>query len=90
VMISDGAVGLGGITITDTALDAEAPKFDVPPYDAVIIFVPVANVARLKVATPLVMVPVPIDAPLFKKVTAPLVTGLPPLVTVAVSATFSP
>ena len=57
-----------------------------PPYCAVIEWVPTESVLTVRVATPLLMVPVPIDVAPSSKVTVPVA----PAVTVAVSVTLAP
>ncbi len=84
-------VVVSGATVTVTASEAEAARFDVPPKVAVIASLPVGNVDRLTVATPLPFtVPVPTDDPLLRKLTTPLVAGTPLPPTVAVRVTVAP
>ena len=80
----------GIVTVTNTVLDAEAARLDVPRKLAVIEFAPVGSVVRFNVATPLITAPVPMREPSFRNVTTPLVAGLPPLLTVAVKTTLAP
>jgi hypothetical protein len=79
------------VTVTVTEDDVEGVKFDVPPKLAVIESAPAGSVFRLILAVPLLLsVPVPMDVPPSRKVTMPLVAGLPLLFTMAVSVTEAP
>jgi hypothetical protein len=84
-------VVISGETVTMTAIEAEAARFDVPPKVAAIVSLPVGNVDKLSVATPKPFTtPVPTENPLLKKVTTPLVAGTPVTPTVAVRVTLEP
>jgi len=52
--------------------------------------VPVGRAAVFNVAMPLVSVPVPMEVPLSRKVTIPVVTGMLPLATDAVRVMLAP
>src|SRR5205085_2252613 len=79
----------GGFTVCVTGGETADALNDAPPvYWAVIVCVPVASADVVSVATPLAFTPpVPIDDPLSKNVTVPLVGVPPPDVIVAVNVT---
>ena len=73
-------------TTWDTAVDTAVLKLESPPYCAVIECVPTASELVVRVATPLLIVPVPRDVVPSWKVTGPVAPG----VTVAVRVTLAP
>lgn len=78
-------------TVTMTTPETEVAKLDVPPNCAEIESAPTGSVDKLIVATPVLFtVPVPRVLPPLRKVTTPVDTGAPPLVTAAVKVTGSP
>jgi len=84
------ATRTAGATVTKTAFETEAARFDVPPKLASIESAPLGRVDRLIVATPPLTVPVPMKDPPLRKVTTPEVAGLLSLDTVAVKVTLEP
>ena len=60
---------------SESALLVAALKFESPPYEAVMLFVPTARVEMVSVATPPDNVPVPIDVVPLRNVTVPV--GVP-------------
>jgi hypothetical protein len=82
--------GTAGATVTKTAFEIEAARFEVPPKLAVTESAPLGRVERLIVATPLFTVPVPTEDPLERRVITPEVAGLLPFSTAAVKVSFEP
>lgn len=84
-------VVVAALTTWLSAFDVLPAKFESPAYVAVIELVPSGSVEVVRVAEPLLNVPVPSDAVPFRKVTVSPFGGAPALdVTVAVKVTALP